>query len=124
MAPTELHRHAVDRRRYSRHRACELGCSAWLGHDLVKAEELEVANVSYGGTAVAAPYEWILGEQLLVSLSIPDLGQARVRCAVRWIRTDESGKRWAGLEFVESDQGWLGPEDPDDSWARPRSGLA
>lgn len=84
---------------------------------------MAVANISYGGISVAAPPEWKLGEEVHLKVRIEALGQAQVRCAVRWIRRDETGRYWAGLEFLESDKGWLGPPDAEDTASLNGRGL-
>jgi hypothetical protein len=48
--------------------------------------------------------------QFLIDLRVSGLGPTRVKARIRWARPAED-RYFMGAEFLESSQGWFGPEE-------------
>lgn len=72
-------------------------------------EPCTLVNVSYGGMCLRAWRDLRRNRnyRFLLDLQAPFRDLVLVKARVLWIGAD----RAAGVEFVESSKGWLGPED-------------
>jgi len=112
-AAEESRAYSPERRRYRRYPAQELGCkTAWL-NESAREEDIELVNISAGGMCLETGRRLREGQQQSFRVWMqPPLGAAVVRSVVRWIRP-VNGKFRVGVEFLESDKGWLGPEQEE-----------
>lgn len=83
------------------------------GPSRLKVEECPLVNLSYGGicfrTRKALKKHGT--HRLLIEVKAPFQDTARTRVKIRWIRPLDSQEIIAGAVFVESNKGWLGPEE-------------
>lgn len=108
----ESRAYSPERRRYRRYAAAELGCrTVWL--DESATEDIRLVNISAGGMCLETSRPLREGQQESFRVWMqPPMGAAVVRSVVRWIRP-ANGKFIVGVEFLESDKGWLGPEQEE-----------
>lgn len=79
----------------------------------MEVEECPLVNLSYGGICfrTRGALKKHGTHRLLIEIKAPFQGTARTRVRIRWIRPVDSQEIIAGAVFVESNMGWLGPED-------------
>lgn len=105
----------TERRRHQRYDAKEIGCRLeWFGKEVQGA--LKPYNLSARGVCLRLNRRVAVQEQVWLRVILPEpMGEAAVRCVVRWIREIPGGEGWlAGVEILESTKAWIGPEE--DCW--------
>jgi hypothetical protein len=79
----------------------------------MEVEECPLVNLSYGGICfrTRSALKKLGTYRLLIEVKAPFQSTARTRVRIRWIRPVDSQEIIMGAVFVESNQGWLGPEE-------------
>ena len=72
-----------------------------------------ISNLSYGGMCFSTDEPLVVGAEyrFLIDLASPFDDLVLVRARTVWTGVDDAGKHQAGVQFVESSKGWLGPDD-------------
>jgi hypothetical protein len=109
---------SADRRRHKRFGPDAVKCAAWVIYPsdpaTVKYELGTLVNISSGGICFSTelPLMTSVNYRLLLEMIEPMRGSVLATARVCWIQRDRLSERFrAGAAFVESDKGWVGPED-------------
>jgi hypothetical protein len=105
-----------DQRRYRRLDAASL--SARAAAIVTQSRSLALrpcplSNLSYGGMCFSTDEPLVVGAEyrFLIDLASPFDDLVLVRARIVWTGVDDAGRHQAGVQFVESSKGWLGPDD-------------